>query len=332
MGSSGQLGGGTMLIHKRRILVMLLVVSIVGALTGLAQEPDQSSEPPSSGWHRFGGRQPVDPLPLPPNLTLPAGTWVSIRVDQVLSSDHNKPGDPFTASLAQPLVADGRVVARRGQMVGGVITAADMAGRVKGTSRLGLQLTELGLVDGRQVPVSTTLIEQRGGTSMGRDAGAIAATTGIGAAIGAAAEGGVGAGIGAIAGAAAATIGVLVTRGKPTVVYPEDVLTFRLEAPLTISTGASSTAYQPVTQEDYDQPRLVQRGSSPGPPPPPTYYGGYYSPYYYGGYYSPYSYYGFYPGFYFGSSIYFHSYPHYYYHGGYYHGGGYAHGGISHHH
>ena len=321
-----------MLTHKRRILLMILAVMLGGTARGLAQEPDQTGEPPSNGWHRFGDRQQPDLPPLPSNLTLPAGTWITVRVDQVLSSDHNKPGDGFTASLAQPLVADGRVVARRGQMVGGVVATAEMAGRVKGTSRLGLQLTELGLVDGRQVPVRTTLIEQGGGTSMGRDAGAIAATTGIGAAIGAAAEGGVGAGIGAIAGAAAATIGVLVTRGKPTVVYPEDVLTFRLEAPVTISTRASGAAFQPVTQDDYDQPRMVQRGSSPGPPPPPSYYGGYYPPYYYGGYYSPYFSYGFYPGFYFGSSIYFHSYPHYYYHGGYYHGGGYAHGGISHHH
>ncbi len=311
-----------MLTHKRRILVMLLAVSIGGAVTGLAQEPDQPGEPPSSGWHRFGGQQSTDPLPAPLKLNLPAGTWITVRVDQMLSSDRNKQGDAFTATLAQPLVADGRVIARRGQMVGGVIATAEKAGRVKGTSRLGLELTELGLVDGRQVQVRTTLMEQRGDTSVGRDAGAVAATTGIGAAIGAAAEGGVGAGIGAIAGAAAATIGVLVTRGKPTTVYPEDVLTFRLEAPLTLSTGASGPAFQPVTQEDYEQMRLVQRGPAQGPPPP-SYYGGYYSPYFYGGYY---------PRPYYGSGFFYYSRPHSYYHGGYYHGGGgFSHGVGSHH-
>jgi hypothetical protein len=318
---SGQLGGGTMLTHKKQILVMLLAVSIGGAAKGIAQEPDQTGEPPSSGWHRFGEQRSTAPLPPPSNLTLPAGTWITVRVDQMLSSDRNKQGDAFTATLAQPLVADGRVIARRGQMMGGVVASAEKAGRVKGTSRLGVELTELGLVDGRQVQVRTTLMERRGDTSMGRDAGAIAATTGIGAAIGAAAEGGVGAGIGAIAGAAASTIGVLVTRGTPTIVSPEDVLTFRLEVPLTVSTAASGPAFQPVTQEDYDQPTLVQRGPSQGPPPP-AYYGGYYSPYYYGRYYSPYFSFGFYPGFYYGSSFYFHSHPHYSYHGGYYHGGG----------
>ena len=54
-------------------------------------------------------------------------------------------------------------------------------------------------------------------------------TTGAGAAIGAAAAGGSGAAIGAGAGFVASIAGVLLTRGKPTVIPPEDILTFRLE-------------------------------------------------------------------------------------------------------
>ena len=213
---------------------------------------------------------------------------VTVRVDQELSSNRNHAGDSFTASLVQPLVVNGLVVARRGQTLAGRVAEADKGGLVKGTSRLGLELIELSLVDGQQVPVRTQLIQYSAGTSNGRDATAVAATTGAGAAIGAAADGGFGAGLGAIAGAGAAAIGVLTTHGRATEVYPESVLTFRILAPVSISTERSGQAFEPVKQGDYAtqvaerRPTLAQR--SPG------YYGGY-PPYWggypYGGWYGP---------------------------------------------
>jgi hypothetical protein len=287
--------------QHRGILLFVLAFSLVEALPGLAQGTSPATEPPSGGWRKFAeAPPPPEPQPVPSQLTLPVGTWIAIRVDEPLSSDHNQPGDTFTASLVQPLVANGRVVARRGQTVAGVVAEAVKAGRAKGTSHLAIQLTELGLVDGRQVQVKTRLMQRRGDTSVGRDAAAIGTSTGVGAAIGAAADGGFGAGMGAIAGAAASTVGVLLTRGKPTVVYPEDALTFRLEAPVTISTEAAPDAFLPVIQEDYPQGPSLQRRASTGPPTP-RYYGyyGYGYPYYYNYFYSPYFWgpgFGFYSG------------------------------------
>jgi hypothetical protein len=306
------------------IPAIVLAFLVGGELFGQGQTPDPSSEPPSTGWHRFGETTQQGPPPPPMELTLPQGTWITVRVDQLLSSDRNQPGDVFTATLSQPLVANGLVIARRGQTVAGVVASAEKAGRVKGTSSLRLELTGLSLVDGRQVPVKTTLMERRGNTSVGRDAAAIGTATGVGAMIGLAAGCGYGygAGIGAIAGAAASTIGVLVTRGLPTVVYPEDMLAFRTENPLTIEAGATGDVFQPVLQEDYDQPRLVQQGPQHGPPPrasygghyPPPAYGGYAPPFYYGGFYSPH---------YYGPSFVYYSRPHYYNHG--YRGGYHRH-------
>ncbi|HEV2687569.1 MAG TPA: hypothetical protein VGV35_03415, partial [Bryobacteraceae bacterium] len=172
-----------------------------------------------------------------------------------------------------------------------------------GTSRLGLELTEMSLSDGRQIQVKTRLMERRGETSYGRDAVAIGTTTGAGAAIGAAVNGGVGAGVGAAAGLVVSTVGVMLTRGRATEVYPEQPLTFRLESPLTVE--ANDEAFEPVSQQDYDQRGPArrpppQRYGAYGPPPPPYYYGGgYYGPYYYGGLFSPYYGYGFGPNFYF---------------------------------
>jgi hypothetical protein len=192
-------------------------------------------------------------------LNLPAGTWVSVRLDQVLSSDRNQAGDSFTATLSQPLIANGIVVARRGQTVAGRVAEANKGGRVKGTSRLGIEIIELSLVDGSQMPVRTQLMSSTAGTSRGRDAAAVATTTGVGAAIGAAAAGGSGAGLGAVAGLGAAAIGVLASRGRATELYPEDLVTFRTLSAITISTQQAEHAFQPIRQEDYPADQLQNR-------------------------------------------------------------------------
>jgi hypothetical protein len=317
-----------MKIELKWIPVILMAFLVRGELLGQGQAADPASESPSNGWHRFGEPGQQGPPPPPPELTLPSGTWVTVRTDQLLSSDRNQQGDVFTATLAQPLVANGRVIARRGQTVAGVVASVEKAGRVKGTSRLRLELTEISLVDGRQVQVKSTLMERRGNTSVGRDATAIGTATGVGAMIGGAIDCGYGAGVGALAGAAASTIGVLVTRGNPTVVYPEDTLAFRTESPVTIEVMASGDVFQPVQQEDYEQPRLIQQGPPQGPPPRAS-YSGYYPPPVYGGYVSPYFYGGFYSPYYYGLGFGYYSRPYYGYRGysGYHgaHGGHYRH-------
>lgn len=250
--------------------------------------------------------QAVQAAPQPGGaLLLPAGTLITVRLNQPLSSDHNQPGDGFTAVLDQPLVANGLVVARRGQTAVGRVNVAEKGGRVKGVSRLGIELGELTFVDGQQLPIRTELLENRGPTSVGRDAGTIGTTTATGAAIGAAVNNGAGAGAGAAAGLAASVAGVLLSRGRQTVIYPETLLTFRIVAPVTIWTDRSAGVFQPATRDDYGTPQLTTRYAAP--PPPPVYY-------------APYPYYDYYPRFYtgygFGPSFYFHSGPRSGFHGG----------------
>ncbi len=244
--------------------------------------------PPPSGAYGPG-------VSVPAMLTLPSGAFVTVRTNQGLSSDRNQNGDTFYATLAEPLIVDGIVVARKGSTVMGRISDMKKAGRWEGTSSLGLQLTNISLVDGQQIPVQSQVIGRDGVKSTANDAAAIIGTTGLGALIGAAAAGGKGAAIGAGAGAAASTIGVLSTRGRPTEVYPETMLTFRLEAPVNISTARSAGAFHYADQEDYGtgnepQPRVAQARPRPVGPPVGV-YGGPYGPYgypryapYYGGF------------------------------------------------
>jgi hypothetical protein len=250
--------------------------------------PQDADKPPYS-YDRPSQNAPVAPLPpapaqaVPSTLTIPAGTVLIIRMNDFLSTDHNKIGDQFTAVLDQPLVVNGWVVARRGQVVVGQVKEVRKAGRIKGTSELGVELTDLTVVDGHQVPILTELWKASAGTSHGQDAATIATTTGLGALIGAAADWGTGAAIGAGAGAAAGIGAVLLTRGHPTVLAPEDQLSFRLVDPVRMDTTQSQQAFQPVTQRDIDGGRTERRGPPhvaavyPGPYGYPC---GYYGPCY----------------------------------------------------
>src|SRR5262249_1801150 len=153
---------------------------------------DPSGQPPLSGQENpeMSGEGAVPSRPFnneraPDQLVLKPGTFITVRVNQTLSSDNNQPGDSFSATLVNPVVVDGVVVARPGQTLGGRVMLAQKAGRVEGVSRLTIELTDMTLVDGQQVPIQSQLISRAGGTSIGRDAGAIAGTSALGAAIGA---------------------------------------------------------------------------------------------------------------------------------------------------
>jgi hypothetical protein len=334
----------SMLTKLIRTVAYCIASSLLAAsVVAFAQDPAGSPPPssaPSPGWHSFSNPPepqannpqanyppaydpPANDYPpgqtVPSRLTLQAGTFLTVRVDQMLSSDRNKAGDGFSATLTRPLVAGGVVVAQRGEILGGRVAEAQKAGRVTGVSHLAVQLTDLTLVDGQQVPIETELTSLNGPTSKARDAGAIAGTTAVGAGVGAAAGLGPGAAIGAGAGLIAGTVGVLVTRGRPTEIYPESMLTFRLSEPITISTDRAPQAFRYVATNEYNRASNAQgppAGSGwtckgygwppPTPTPPPNYYYPYAYPYPY-----PYPYpwgasfglwYG--PGFFYGRGFY----------------------------
>jgi hypothetical protein len=250
------------------------------------------------------GDAPAANQPVPDTLHLASGTLLSVRLTQALSSNQNRTGDAFTATLEQPVVVNGWVVARRGQSIEGRVVNAQKAGRVKGTSKLEIALTELTLVNGQQLPIHTRLIQASGGTAKGRDAQAIGTTTGVGAMIGAIAGEGHGAAIGAGIGAAAGVAGVLLTRGRPTVIPPEALLTFRMESSADISTLSARAAFRPVSQQDYAQNNLQHRPDRYYPNRPRYGYPYYYGYYGWPGYYSPYWGWGRPWGYYYGPGFY----------------------------
>ncbi|MGB6943434.1 MAG: hypothetical protein WBE37_13625 [Bryobacteraceae bacterium] len=172
---------------------------------------------------------------VPPSVTLAAGTLLSVRIGETLSSARNQVGDIFLATLTQPLVVEGWVIAERGARVEGRVVEAAQAGRVKGASHLGISLVRLATSDGQYVRVRTEPFVKDGASSTGTDAAKVGAGAAIGAIIGAIAGGGKGAAIGAGAGGAAGAGDVLLTRGKPAEIPVERRVNFKVQDSVTIT-------------------------------------------------------------------------------------------------
>lgn len=171
----------------------------------------------------------------PETVTLKAGTLLQVRLAERLASDRNVTGDSFMATLDQPLVIDGWVIAERGARVMGHVADADPAGRVRGVASLALELDSLTTADGQKILLRTASFVRKGETSRKEDVVKVGVAAAIGAAIGAAAGGGKGAAIGAASGGAAGAGTVLATRGKAAVLESETRLSFRLDQPVSIT-------------------------------------------------------------------------------------------------
>ena len=165
--------------------------------------------------------------PAPAPLIIPAGTSITIRLQQPLSSASAVPGERFQAVLEEPLVAGDRVVVPAGTPVEGHVVSARHSGRLHHPGQLGLTLDSL-IVNEHTIPLATSQVAARGKSHKKRNWGWIGGGAGGGAAIGALAGGGTGALIGTGVGAAAGTTTAFFTGKKDVTFGSERVLRFRL--------------------------------------------------------------------------------------------------------
>lgn len=183
------------------------------------------------------------PAPAPRQVTIPAGTSVSVRLVDALDSEKNKAGDVFLATLNIPLHHDGEVVVPAFTEIEGRVIEAQDAGHFRGRSGLVLELTRL-TVNGRSYQLQTDRYVREGASQGKRTAGAVGGGAAAGAILGGILGGGKGAAIGAAAGAGAGTGVQAATGGKPIRLPAETVLTFALETPLTVVPAAGSQRRQ----------------------------------------------------------------------------------------
>jgi len=172
---------------------------------------------------------------LPVQFTLDVGTPIKVITSSEISTKESKTGDEITMVLNENITNDGRIIARRGSTVKGVVSDSDQGGRIRGLATLSLTLDSLTLVDGGEIYVKTSEHNVEARSTVAKDVTRTGVATGIGAAIGAIAGGARGAAIGAGAGAAAGTGVALATYGDPAVIARETEITFNLISPLTVT-------------------------------------------------------------------------------------------------
>ncbi len=181
------------------------------------------------------------PLPPPPpkKFTIPAGTQLTVRLNDPLDTERNQVGDSFHATLGAPIVINDETVIPSGADVVGHVVDVKSAGRFAGSSVLTLELNSLS-VNGRTYNVQTNQWSRQGkgeGKNTAVKAGGGAA---IGAIIGGLAGGGKGAAIGSVAGAGAGTGAAATKKGEQIKLAPESTLSFLLINTLTVTQQSSN--------------------------------------------------------------------------------------------
>jgi len=196
------------------------------------EPPGAASEPTSAAPAATTASTPVQ-KPKPQLVVIPAGTVLTVRTVDSLSSKSSQPGQTFSATLAQPVSVGGKTALPAGCKVRGTVVTAKAKGNIKGEGQLDLTLTSIS-VGSQTYDIKTALLSS---TEKGKGK-RTAATTGGGAAggalIGGLAGGGKGAAIGAIAGAGAGLVGGALTGNKQIEVPAESALSFTLSDPLTL--------------------------------------------------------------------------------------------------
>ena len=215
-----------------------VIVCAAAALLGLASAQGESFGKLSSASLKTTRTETISAAAQSKKMiTVPAGTRILIRMIDSIDSSKQKAGDRFTASLETNLVVDSVVVAPRGTTVYGRLASAESAGRMSGSSELGLELTDI-VINGTAYPLLTSTYEVKGQGEGKKTTKKVIGGAGLGALIGGIAGGGKGAGIGALAGAGAGTAVAASKKGQQLSIPSETLLEFRLQQPAPLPRAA----------------------------------------------------------------------------------------------
>jgi hypothetical protein len=181
----------------------------------------------ATAYHASGAAQNVK------RITVPAGTRILIRMIDSIDTTKQAAGFRFSASLETNLQAEDVVVAPRGTTVYGKLVSAESAGRMKGSSELTLELTDI-MINNSSYPLLTSTYEIKGKGEGSNTAKKVVGGAGLGALIGGIAGGGKGAGIGALIGVGGGTAVAASKKGQQLSIPSETLLEFRLEQPVAL--------------------------------------------------------------------------------------------------
>jgi len=177
---------------------------------------------------------PGNPVVVPADVQIPAGTTLSIRINQHISVKTSRAGDHFDGEIVEPVVGDnGQLIVPKGTSVGGIVAASHKRGHFKGASILQLRLTSMTL-NGTEYPLETRSYTRTKKGKGKRSAAFIGGGSGLGMLIGGIATGGTGLLIGGLAGAGAGTAAAGLTGNRDIDIPSESIVHFKLSDTLAV--------------------------------------------------------------------------------------------------
>jgi hypothetical protein len=167
-------------------------------------------------------------------VTLPAGTRLTVALTSMVGSDTSRVEDPVHGTLRHAVRIGGLQALPIGTAVSGHVTNAKPAGKVKGRASIGFRINTIELPGKSREPISTATYSRTSRATKQKDATKIGAGAAAGAVIGGILGGGDGAAKGAVIGGGAGTAVVLSTKGDEVRIPAGTPVTIKLTAPLTV--------------------------------------------------------------------------------------------------
>ncbi len=215
-------------------IVALTLASI--CVTACTQAPPAQSETAGQAAAAAPAQPQSKPEPAPPpapafrEVTIPAGTSLSVTILSTLASDKSKAEDPVKGSIAKAVTISGVTALPVGTQILGSVSEAGESGRVKGKASVAFRFDRL-VVDGETVRVQTATVDREAAGDTKSDVKKGGLGAGAGAIVGGVIGGGKGAAIGAVAGGAGT---VLATKGKEVEIPSGTVVSVLVQDPITV--------------------------------------------------------------------------------------------------
>ncbi|HEX3091216.1 MAG TPA: BON domain-containing protein [Candidatus Angelobacter sp.] len=209
--------------------------------TGLRTTVPSESSTGSSNDSASNTPSTPPPPAVPQKITVPAGTQLSIRLNDEVNSEKAQVGDVFHGSISSPVAIDDQTAIPTTADVEGRVVDVKSAGRFAGQSVLTLELTKL-TMNGKSYSLQTSQWTKSGNGRGKSTAAKVGGGAAVGAVLGGIFGGGKGAAIGAAAGAGAGTGVSAATKGQQIILRPEAIIAFQLQGPVTVTPGTSRSA------------------------------------------------------------------------------------------
>jgi hypothetical protein len=227
-----------------------------------------STSPPAPVAPPAPAPPPPPPPPQPITVTVPESTVVTIRTIDTIDSQTSRTGQTFHASIDAPIVVDNRVVVPKGSNANLKLVNASSAGKFKGTSELTVSLDSFSY-QGKTYMVSTSDVQEKGGSRGKRSAAVIGGGAVLGALIGGLAGGGKGAAIGAGVGGGGGAAVQGLTHGQQIKIPAETRLDFTLHDPVDVTFLPSKRLHSSTSNANTSPAPGSDQAPSPSSDQPP---------------------------------------------------------------